>query len=84
MELDALRKLVTVKAWTQITAGEVPDEEPQPMFNAWDDHSGEALDPTLVRQARQVEMEYINRRGVWRRVSRDLAVQNGWKVIQTR
>ena len=84
MELDSLRKIVTVKSWTQVVAGPTPEEEPQPSFWAWDDVSGETLDPTEVRQARQVEMDYVYSRKVWRRVPRALAVRNGWKVIPTR
>ena len=81
MELDSLRKIVTVKSWTQVVAGPTPEEEPQPNFWAWDDVSGETLDPDEVRRARQVEMDYVHSRKVWRRVPRALAARNGWKVI---
>ena len=51
---------------------------------AWDDVSGEELDPAEVRQARAIEMAYVNSRGVWRKVPRTLAARNGWKIIPTR
>ena len=85
MDLGALMKLVTVGPGTKIST-EIPlQEEPSPAWSfAWDDTSGEQLDPDEVRRARATEMDYINGRGVWRKVPRSLASRNGWKVIDTR
>ena len=85
MDIGSLRKLVTVDSKTTLHAGQVPTEEPQPVWSgAWDDVTGEQLDPELVREARQAEMHYINGRGVWRKVPKELADRNGWKIIKTR
>ena len=85
MDLGALRHLVTVSAGTKVSAGPVPEEEPQPSWSwASDDVTGQDLDPEEVRLARQTEMNYVHKRGVWRKVPRSLAVRNGWKIIATR
>ena len=88
MDLDALqlRKLVTVGPHTSISGSAPLQEEEEEMVwsGAWDDVSGEELDPAEVRKARQLEMDYVARRGVWRKVPRSLAIRNGWKIIPTR
>ena len=82
--MDALQKLVTVDSKTPICTGEVPDEEPQPVWSeAWDDTTGAPLDPNLVKEARQAEMSYIHGRGVWRKIGRDVANRNGWNHPNT-
>ena len=70
-------------------AGAVPEEEEGEQTQsqwrmAWDDVSGQELDPSEVSKARAKEMEYINKKGVWRLVPRAVAKLNGWKVIPTR
>ena len=85
VDLGALRKLITVGPNTQIAGEEAPQEESSSAWAmAWDDSSGEGLDPAEVAKARAKEMEYVHNRGVWRKVPRSLAVRNGWKVIPTR
>ncbi len=37
-----------------------------------------------MRKARKVEVEYINRKKVWKKIPRRVAIRNGWKIIQTR
>ena len=83
---DALGRFFTVGPGT--TIGEIPPEE-DPMAGctweeAWDDVSGHALDPERVAAARQKEMEYVHKKGVWRVIPISTAHKNGWKVIQTR
>ena len=75
VELDALRKLVTVGPHTQVSAEEPPQEETGAAGSmAWDDASGEELDPEEVQKARATEMAYVEGRGVWRKAPRSLAV----------
>ena len=83
--LQSLRKLITVGPNTQISAEEAPQEETNCSWSmAWDDTTGEELDPKEVAKARSKEMDYVRDRGVWRKVPRSLAVRNGWKIIPTR
>ena len=87
MDIDGgqLSKLVTVGPRTQVAGAAPAQEEAEVSWSsAWDDVSGEELDPAEVRKARALEMEYIEKRGVWRKVPRALATRNGWKVIPTR
>ena len=41
------------------------------------------LDPQEVRRARLQEMEYVNDKGVWQKISRQEAMKSGWPVIGT-
>ena len=50
-------------------------------LEAWDDLTGLSLDPRGVLEARQKELDYIEKKKVWEIVSRDKARANGWKVI---
>ena len=87
MDIDALslRKLITVGPNTRVVGDAPPQEEEEVAWSgAWDDVSGEELDPAQVRAARQLEMDYVQKRGVWRKVPRSLAVRNGWNIIPTR
>ena len=43
--------------------------DPEPMV-AWDDITGEALDPREVLKARLREPEYIREKGVWSKIKR--------------
>ena len=80
-----LCKLVTVGPHTKIHGDAPPQEEAGASWSAaWDDVSGEELDPEEVRKARALEMQYVEQRGVWRKVPRTLATRNGWKIIPTR
>ena len=51
---------------------------------AWDDLTGESLDPKEVRKARFMEMAYVRSKGVWRKISRSEAHRRGIKIIKTR
>ena len=51
---------------------------------AWDDRTGESLDPKEVRKARSIEMAYVRSKGVWEKISRSEACRRGIKIIQTR
>ena len=82
-----VRHLLSVEAGT--VAGERPEEEEDEWMmdlqDAWDDVSGKALDPMKVRAARKLEMEYINGKRVWRKISRKEALaqglQNRWNKM---
>ena len=51
---------------------------------ATDDVTGAQLDAKMVKQARQVEMEYFRRMGVYKKIPRHAMLQRGGKTIQTR
>ena len=51
---------------------------------AWDDVSNAPLNPVLMRKAREVEMEYFERLGVYERVPRSHQVATGGKTISVR
>lgn len=51
---------------------------------AWDDITGEELDHEAVIKARGQEMQYIGEKQVWELITRQEAVNNGWKIIKTR
>ena len=53
-------------------------------LEAWDDLTGLSFDPRGVLEARQKELDYIEKKQVWEIVSRDKARANGWKVIKSR
>ena len=50
---------------------------------AWDDLTGMKLDAGKVIEARGREMEYVDRKKVWVKVPRHVAISRGWKIIQT-
>ena len=54
------------------------------LSRAWDDVSGAELNPEGVRSARKKEMDYINNKKVWTKISRTEAEKKGWHVIQTK
>ena len=60
---------------------EVGHEEVQ---EAWDDVTGERLDPREVLMARKTEMQYIRSKKVWHKIRRDEAIKKGIKIIKTR
>ena len=51
---------------------------------AWDDVTNAPLNPVLMRKAREVEMEYFERLGVYERVPRSHQVATGGKIIGVR
>ena len=50
----------------------------------WDDPNNCPLDAKLIRQARQVELAYFRRQGVYTKVARSEALRSRAKVIQLR
>ena len=50
----------------------------------WDDVTGMTLDGNAVMEARRKELEYINKKNVWKKIPRHVAMQSQWKVISTR
>ena len=84
MTARGLRRLITVRPGMQIHA-EVPDEEDQSCWRqAWDDVSGQELDPTMVAAARATELQYVQDKNVWTRMPRSEALQRGLKIVGTR
>ena len=51
---------------------------------AIDDVSGEELDPTLMKEARQMEMKYVEEMKVYDRVPRAQQKETGGKIIGVR
>ena len=78
-----IAKLIDVGTRTTVE-GKASDyeEETEVYLQAWDDVSGEELNPTEVKKARDKEMQYIEEKGVWRVVSRQDAVRRGVKIVQ--
>ena len=54
------------------------------MEYAQDDVSGQALEPSLVKAARQEEMRYFEKLGVYERVDRSEQRRTGGKVVGVR
>ena len=53
-------------------------------MRASDDVSGAALDPEMVVKARQLEMDYFRKMGVYHKITRKTMQQHGGKTIGTR
>ena len=53
-------------------------------FAAWDDVSAAPLNPEKVVEARRLEMEYVNKKPVWHKISRKKAKAMGWKIVKSR
>ena len=53
-------------------------------LTAWDDVTGEQLNPKLVLEARLKEISYIHTKGVWRKMPRTQAKDMGLKIIGAR
>ena len=84
MTARGLRRLITVRPGMQIHA-EVPDEEDQSCWRqAWDDASGQELDPTMVAAARATELQYVQDKNVWTRMPRAEALRRGLKIVGTK
>ena len=65
---------------------EVPEHESQEerLQAAWDDASGKMLDAAKVREARREEMDFIEKKGVWKKMKRSEALAQGYKIVDTR
>ena len=79
-----VKSLMTVTSTT--TVGETPEhEEDYDHMNwAWDDANNKALNPTMVKKAREEEMKYIHSKNVWAKMSKEEAVKLGYKIVATR
>ena len=53
-------------------------------FAAWDDLSAAPLDPKKVVAARRLEIEYAEKKPVWKKIPRWKAKEEGWKIIKSR
>ena len=51
---------------------------------AWDDLTGMRLDAGQVIEARNKEIDDVQKMMVWKKIPRTVAKARGWKVIQTR
>ncbi len=60
------------------------DSEPFRWENAWDDVTGEILEPKEVVKARAKELGYIKDKRVWKIITRREAIRRGIKIVQTR
>ena len=80
-ELDNkhVREIMEVTPKTSVE-DKYADADPEPWMSAWDDTTGEALDPKEVQKARAKEMGNVHEKGVWKTVPRADAVRNGWKL----
>jgi len=64
-----------------------PDEDHEvdtSAAKAWDDVSGEELDPKKVMRARLKELSFVREKGVWRKVKRAEVKARGIKIIGAR
>ena len=84
-EAEDVKHLMNVTA--EMKMPERPEEEeddiPEQLW-AWDDVNDKALDAGMVKQARQDEMNYINLKNVWSKVSKQQALKLGYKIVDTR
>ena len=72
-----IMKLIDVNSDTKIEAEKLElDEDDGGWSRAWDDVSGEELDPEEVKKARREEMKYIKGKGVRRVVTRQYAAKH--------
>ena len=71
---------MTVTASTKMNPEE-DHEETCEEARAWDDVTGEDLDPKQVMRARLKELEYVREKGVWSNIKRVEAKARGFKII---
>ena len=85
-EQMGVKKLMQICGLCQVkTVNEGGDhEEVHGRAYAYDDVTGDELDPKEVRKARDVELAYARDKRVWTKIPRATAVQQGWKIIKTR
>ena len=83
MNVKPLMSLQAVTSVDKKACDDAHDQEDCGRY-AIDDVTGENLDPKEVIRARQKEIEYIENKKVWKKISRAEAEKRGWKTIQTR
>ena len=70
LKAKGLRRLITVRPGTEVSA-EAPDEEDQSIWHqAWDDLTGQELLPEKVAEARATELAHVHHKKVWSRMPR--------------
>ena len=80
-----VRQLLSLKAVTTVeTQDKERHDEDDETQQAWDDLTGEELDTEAVKAARKKEIGYIDDKKVWKKILKEEAVRQGWKIIQTR
>jgi hypothetical protein len=79
-----VRYLYSVKAEDGVQENHGCEHEDDLGGQAWDDVSGEMLDPAKVQGARREEIQYVNDMKVWRKMSRREAIRRGYKIIKVR
>ena len=53
-------------------------------FAAWGDISSAPLNPEKVVEARKLEIDYAEKKPVWKKIPRSMAKEKGWKIIKSR
>ncbi|MDA8583690.1 hypothetical protein N9L68_05635 [bacterium] len=87
---DEVRLLLRLSPGDCLSRSEEEHEESSEVLQkassemAWDDVSGARLDARKVRMAREEEIGHAERKGVWRKITRDEAHRRGIKIIKVR
>jgi len=84
-----LKKIITTSKLTAVQRTDMCDKvnewhDNEDSGQAYDDVSGEWLCSKEVMKARMKEIEYIQKKKVYRKIPRRVAIANGWKIIKTR
>ena len=85
MKKGHLRSLMALKASDKVWHD--PNDHHEVLNDsglAWDDLTGEPLDPKEVKKARATEISYVRMKKVWVKIPRHEAIRRGWKIIRTR
>ena len=69
---------------TKVQEIEQKGQDGEDFSTAWDDASDEFLDLKEVRRARLKELEFIEKKQVWKRIKRKDAEKMGYKIVKTR
>ena len=86
-----LARFTAVDRVSAITGGGKKEEEAKDQheseeewMRAWDDVTGQELSPSEVRKARMTEARYVEKKRVWRKITRREALRRAIKIIGTR
>ena len=84
IEKNQVISLLSLSAIDKV--GDIPESEEDEYSwqSAWDDVSGKELNPSGVRMARALEIDHVNMKRVWRKITRSEAKRQGCKMIGTR
>ena len=77
-----VKQLLRLQGNEQIEAHDAEHEDTN--MQAWDDLTGEILNPKDVTNARLLELDYARAKNVWTKMPRQQAHNEGLKVIKTR